>query len=149
MRHPNLADSESSEKAWFVSDQPLTPTQWAGGSSAALAALALAYAIWLAESRLIFGLSCVAFCTMAAFLITSYTNQARQAVIIPILWAGAALGVGSLATGETDFAFAAVVWPLLAAGAAGVLTGFAASAAGLTSVPGTAAGPAAAVFLTG
>jgi len=65
----------------------LTPAQWASGSSGALAALALAYAIWLAEPRLIFGLSCVAFCAMAAFLVTSYTNQARQAVVIPILWA--------------------------------------------------------------
>jgi len=129
MHHPNLADSQGSEKAWFASDQPLTPAQWASGSSAALAALTLAYAIWLAEPRQIFGLSCMAFCTMAAFLITSYTNQARQAVIIPILWAGAALGLGSLGSGTPDIAFAAAIWPLLAAGAAGVtlVTGISAS----------------------
>jgi signal transduction histidine kinase len=119
-QHSDLADSKVSEKAWSVSDQMLTPAQWASGSSGALAALALAYAIWLAEPRLIFGLSCVAFCALAAFLVTSYTNQARQAVVIPILWAGAALGLGSLEGGTSGVAFAAVVWPLLAAGAAGV-----------------------------
>ncbi len=129
MQHPILADSQSTEKAWFISDQPITPAQWASGSSAAVAALTLAYAIWLAEPRLIFGLSCVAFCTIAAFLITSYINQARQAAIIPILWAGAALGLGSLESGTPDFALAAVIWPLLAAGAAGVtlVTGISAS----------------------
>ncbi|MFM1975465.1 MAG: hypothetical protein RL145_311, partial [Pseudomonadota bacterium] len=119
-QHSDLADSKSSEKAWSVSDQPLTPAQWASGSSAGLAALALAYAIWLGEPRLLFGLSCVAFCTLAAFLVTSYVNQARQAVIVPVLWAGAALGLGSLDGGTSGFAFAAVIWPLLAAGAAGV-----------------------------
>lgn len=119
-QHPDLADSKRSEKAWSVSDQPLTPAQWASGSSAALAALALAYAIWLGEPRFVFGLSCVAACTMAAFLVTSYVNQARQAVIIPVLWAGAALGLGSLEGGTTGFGFAAVIWPLLAAGAAGI-----------------------------
>ncbi|OYU78540.1 MAG: hypothetical protein CFE32_01145 [Alphaproteobacteria bacterium PA3] len=119
-QHSDLADSKDSEKAWAIQDQPLTPVQWASGSSAGLASLALAYAIWLAEPRLIFGLSCVAFCTMAAFLVTSYTNQARQAVIIPILWAGATLGLGSLEGGTTGLAFAAVIWPLLAAGASGV-----------------------------
>lgn len=129
MQHQNLADSRSREKVWFVSDQPLTPMQWASASSATLAALALAYAISLAEPRLIFGLACTFFCTFVALLITSYINQARQAVIIPILWAGAALGLGSLESGTTDFAFAAVIWPLLAAGAAGVtlVTGISAS----------------------
>lgn len=119
-QHSDLADSKVGGKAWAVSDQPLTPAQWASGSSAALAALALAYAIWLGEPRLLFGLSCVAICTMTAFLVTSYTNQARQAVIIPVLWAGAALGLGSLEGGTNGIAFAAVIWPLLAAGAAGV-----------------------------
>lgn len=119
-QHSDLADSKGSEKAWTVSDQPITPAQWAGGTSAALTAIALAYAIWLADPRLIFGLSCAAFSTMAALLVTSYTNQTRQALIIPILWAGAALGLGSLEGGSTGLAFAAVIWPLLAAGAAGV-----------------------------
>lgn len=119
-RHSDLADSKVGGKAWTVSDQPLTPAQWASGSCAALAALALAYAIWLGEPRLLLGLACVAICTMTAFLVTSYTNQARQAVIIPVLWAGAALGLGSLEGGTNGIAFAAVIWPLLAVGAAGV-----------------------------
>lgn len=119
-QHSDLADSKGSAKAWSVSDQKLTHAQWASGSSAAFSALALAYAIWLTEPRLMFGLSCVAVCTMVAFLVTSYTNQARQAVIIPVLWAGAALGLGSLDGGTTGLAFAAVIWPLLGAGAAGI-----------------------------
>jgi signal transduction histidine kinase len=120
LQHSDLADSKGREKAWSVSDQVLTPAQWASGSSAVIAALGLAYAVWLAEPRLIFGLSCVAFCSMAAFLVSSCTNQARQAVIIPILWAGAALGLSSLEDGSTGFAFAASIWPLLAAGASGL-----------------------------
>ncbi len=119
-QHSDLADSKVGEKAWSVSDRPLTAAQWASGSSAALAALAVLYAISLGEPRLIFGLSCVAACTLAAFLVASYTSQARQAVVIPVLWAGAALGLGSLEGGAAGLAFAAVIWPLLASGAAGV-----------------------------
>jgi signal transduction histidine kinase len=102
-----------SKRAW-------TPIRWATAVACLLSGILVLLASSEIYTRFWFGSGLMFVATLAVVIVTWTVNQAQQAIVTPILWAAAALGLWCADASVAGASYSAMVWPLLGAAAAGV-----------------------------
>ena len=118
--HLSLAKSTANPISTAPSKRAWTPIRWATAVACLLSGILLLLASPEIYTRFWFGAGLMFVATLAVLIVTWSVNQAQQAMVIPILWAAAALGLWCADASAAGASYSAMVWPLLGAAAAGV-----------------------------
>ncbi|GIU68039.1 sensor histidine kinase [Candidatus Phycosocius spiralis] len=121
--HSSLALSLANQTQVPPTKRTWTPIRCATVLACLLSAILVVLASFELYTRFWFG-SGLMFVAMLTGVVALWTiNQAQQSMIIPILWAVAALGLWCADASAVGASYSAMIWPLLGAAAAGVSLG--------------------------